>query len=408
MKKLSFLLLTGLVTGLASYAQNNFPSSGDAKINAVVPTGHGGGYNALWMPNGTALMPENGSAYALISLTTNILRTSSNGWSFIDPNLPAWRVGLGHGPLTDWFVVSRSNPTTFSEKTLFKINNAGNVGIGTSTPKSLLEIRKDVQSGQGPVLELTNGMGQSGASTEIFFSTYDRGTTAPTARIKAADNQAWGANLYFDTKGNDLNAPLYTRMFIDGASGNVGIGTTNTGSSKFTVAGSGVVQNLSNMSDQDLNVKLSSPGAADKYALIAPSMSTNLALGVGGVEKMRITSSGSVVIGATDPKSYKLAVAGSAVAEEVNVRLKSEWADYVFKPTYRLPSLTQVKSYIDENKHLPDMPSAKEVAKEGVNLGEMVKLQTQKIEELTLYLIQQQKEIQQLKKQMQKLPKKRK
>jgi hypothetical protein len=75
------------------------------------------------------------------------------------------------------------------------------------------------------------------------------------------------------------------------------------------------------------------------------------------------------------------------------VKPYGNWPDYVFNPQYNLPSLSEVKSYIDQNQHLPDMPSEQEVAREGVDLGEIVKLQTKKIEELTLYIIEKDKEV---------------
>lgn len=116
------------------------------------------------------------------------------------------------------------------------------------------------------------------------------------------------------------------------------------------------------------------------------------------VNPVQITdSNGNIGIGTVDPRGFKLAVKGNVHAEQVNVDLNN-WADYVFSPTYQLPSLSQTKSYIDHNHHLPDMPSAAEVKKNGVDLGEMVKLQTKKIEELTLYLIEKDKEINDLNK----------
>jgi hypothetical protein len=106
-------------------------------------------------------------------------------------------------------------------------------------------------------------------------------------------------------------------------------------------------------------------------------------------ERMRISPDGNVSIGATDPKGYKLAVAGKAVAEEITVKLQANWPDYVFEKSYALPTLEEVKSYIDQNKHLPEIPSAKEMETNGVNLGEMNMLLLRKIEELTLYIIEQ-------------------
>ena len=96
--------------------------------------------------------------------------------------------------------------------------------------------------------------------------------------------------------------------------------------------------------------------------------------------------------------TYRLSVKGKVRAEEVKVY--NTWADYVFSPAYELPTLKQVESYITQNGHLPNVPSAKEITEKGLPLGEMAKIQQEKIEELTLYLIQQNKEIEELKSQV--------
>ncbi|WP_407428896.1 hypothetical protein [Arcticibacter sp.] len=114
-------------------------------------------------------------------------------------------------------------------------------------------------------------------------------------------------------------------------------------------------------------------------------------------EKLRIKSNGDVGIGVSDPKGYKLAVAGSVIAESVTVKMQSVWPDYVFAPGYDLPSLGEVKGFIQQNKHLPGMPSAREVDDSGINLGEMNVKLLKKIEELTLYMINLKEENQALK-----------
>jgi len=125
------------------------------------------------------------------------------------------------------------------------------------------------------------------------------------------------------------------------------------------------------------------------------------------IEKLRIKSDGSVGIGTADTKGYKLAVAGTVVAEAVTVKLRSTWPDYVFNSDYALQPLSVLKTYINQFHHLPEFPSAKEVGEYGLNLSEINILLTKKVEELTLYLIekdekekQQQSEIDKLKAQV--------
>ncbi|MVT07831.1 hypothetical protein [Chitinophaga tropicalis] len=116
----------------------------------------------------------------------------------------------------------------------------------------------------------------------------------------------------------------------------------------------------------------------------------------------RNATNGSVAIGTTDPGEYKLAVKGSIGATKVKVTLTG-WADFVFEPAYKLPSLSELDTYIKANKHLPGVPSATEVEKNGIDLGEMNKVLLQKIEELTLHLIDMKKEIGELKQQNKRL-----
>jgi len=108
-------------------------------------------------------------------------------------------------------------------------------------------------------------------------------------------------------------------------------------------------------------------------------------------------NTGNVGIGTTNPGAYKLAVKGKIRAEEIKV--ETGWADYVFKKEYNLPSLEEVEEHIKEKGHLINIPSAKEVEENGIELGEMNKLLLEKIEELTLYVIELKKEVKELRNQ---------
>ncbi|RFM27666.1 hypothetical protein DXN05_13220 [Deminuibacter soli] len=117
-----------------------------------------------------------------------------------------------------------------------------------------------------------------------------------------------------------------------------------------------------------------------------------------------VYTNGAVAINTkTVPNGYKLAVKGKVIAESVKVKLASAgWPDYVFDSAYDLRTLVAVEQYIQQNKHLPDVPAASEIA-EGVDLGANQAVLLRKIEELTLYLIEMRKENELLKKRMEQL-----
>lgn len=127
-----------------------------------------------------------------------------------------------------------------------------------------------------------------------------------------------------------------------------------------------------------------------------PSLYVGPSSGVGTTGRVGIgTTNTPTTIGGENISAYRLFVKGGILTEEVRVR--TGWADYVFADDYKLPTLTEVGKFIDENGHLPNVPSAAQVEEEGIELGEITRIQQEKIEELTLYLIEMQKEIDVLK-----------
>lgn len=116
--------------------------------------------------------------------------------------------------------------------------------------------------------------------------------------------------------------------------------------------------------------------------------------------RMFIDKSGNVGIGTETPDA-RLAVNGLIHAKEVLVDLVG-WPDYVFENKYKLKTLEEVENFIEINGHLPSVPSAAEVEEYGVNLGEMNKILLEKVEELTLYMIQMDKELKSLREELKK------
>ena len=214
--------------------------------------------------------------------------------------------------------------------------------------------------------------------------------------------------------------------------GNVGIGTTSSGSKIHTLgANLGLttgdrvkhltLQNLcgaGNYSFIDVFAYRNAPGdnwytASSRIqqtidvtpmAFVEfnpPGLLFGMALGTANQSRFYINSAGQVGIGTTDFGSFKLTVEGKIGAREVRVTSASPWPDYVFNKKYELKNLYSLESYIRQNNHLPNIPSAQEVNDNGIELGKMNAKLLEKIEELTLYIIDLNKKIDNLEKQVQ-------
>ena len=123
---------------------------------------------------------------------------------------------------------------------------------------------------------------------------------------------------------------------------------------------------------------------------------------------IKILENGKVFIGnvTTTPGNYSLYVEKGILTEMVRVALKNsaQWADYVFHKDYKLKSLKEVEDFIQENNHLPNVPSSEEIVKDGgIDVSSMMAKQMEKIEELTLYIIEQNKKLEKLQAQVNKL-----
>lgn len=189
--------------------------------------------------------------------------------------------------------------------------------------------------------------------------------------------------------------------------GKIGIGTPTSRA--------GLEINRGNTNDLALMLSSSGPGwgsgvilentagAGSSYGMyVSPDGNLYLTNEKKQVANWVINQDGNFGIGTRnlDP-AFKLSVNGAVRAKEVKV--ESNWADFVFEPDYKLRSLEEVEAHIKAHGHLPEVPTAAVVKREGVDLGKTDALLLQKIEELTLYMIEMKKEIRQLKEENQQL-----
>jgi ribosomal protein L30E len=241
----------------------------------------------------------------------------------------------------------------------------GNVGIGTTTPSTPLHLAVP-----------------SAALTDIPMQKWDPAVSGYNL-VLSNYNGVHGVDYRFTQLANGSPIPVLTFQ-----GGNVGIGTVNP-DAKLALL-------MPSVSLTDVPMQKWDP-AVSGYNLVLSNYN-----GIHGID-YRFTQlangspipvltfqGGNVGIGTVNPDT-KLAVLGTIHASAIKVDLSVPQPDYVFDKDYDLASLKDVKTYIDQHHHLPEIPSAAEAARNGINLGEMNTKLLKKVEELTLYLIEKEK-----------------
>jgi hypothetical protein len=269
----------------------------------------------------------------------------------------------------------------------------------------------------------------AGKNTTSGNRTYASGFSAGSSNTTGNDNTFIGfdanptlGNLSFATAiGSHAEVSSSSSLVLGGTGAyqvSVGIGNTAP-SARFHVTAGGTTatgvrfQNLPNSTGTVFKLYVDANGNLMKSSTAGAREGSDLPDGFWSVtpdEHLINTNAGGIILGsgiASTPKGYKLYVAEGILTEKVKVAIQNtdDWSDKVFADTYRLRSLSEVEAFIKKNKHLPDVPSATEVVEKGVDVGKMDALLLQKIEELTLYMIELKKTNEQLRKELNELKK---
>jgi hypothetical protein len=412
------LLVLSLVSTLTAFSQTNtypFPASGNVGIGTSSPQyrldifGPAGDHPArVATPHGFL-----------------IFGPANDSWSHFQTDRPYFYFNKGM-----WVDSGRVGSydedlqlQTAGTTRIFVSNASGDVGIGTTNPQKALDVVGDARfSGQ-----ISTGGGSSnyygiGSISGSLLTANDRDIDRPNlgnnsvlrinhhTGISLSAHSHYGGIRFYNqgyhaNTSNPIDGQYGATMVMALNNGNVGIGTANPGGK------------LQIMSTDMGDTKTYSPANGfglilDQYYSGAPEQgasytrTADIVASTGDISSSQIRfltkpananpsvalligSSGNIGIGTSNP-THKLAVNGTVKAQEVIVETTG-WSDYVFADNYALQPLSEVEVHIKTNKHLPGIPSAAQIAEQGVSIGDMQARLLAKIEELTLHQIAQEK-----------------
>jgi hypothetical protein len=305
------------------------------------------------------------------STPVDMLTVSSNGRGITQQSTDgAVRLGFYTTPFSAYVQTNTSHPLNFATNgggTQMLLSTAGNLGIGNIDPVHKLDVTGRMRLRYGGVSAGIWLNKQDNSDEALFTGNYN---DTMYGIFNNANSQGW--QFFFDHKnarmGIDVSNPKVALSFPGIAGKKISLFPGNTGD-----VGMGVF--------------------ASEFRLHSDQASADITFGHdnytnGFTERMRVKGDGRVCIGTTSPATgYLLSVNGKVIAQEVRVQHKTNWPDYVFNKDYKRMSLGELETYVNVNKHLPGFEPAAVVEKEGADVGEIQRRLLEKVEELTLHLI---------------------
>jgi hypothetical protein len=337
---LIFTIAKGTIAQLTSYNANTIPIGGNYNVAF--------GFDVLSL---NTSFYNTGTGYQALALNNKGNNNSANGYRALYTNTSG-RYNTAIGSRALFSNTTGEYNSSYGSSSLF-LNSTGSSNTA-SGHSSLLFNNGNNNSGYGYQALFSNSTGNDNTAN---------GNSALFSNYTGNYNTGIGANSLFNTSAGKNNTALGDSAGYNSVgSGNIYLGKRagyyETGSNKLYL------------------------GNDSNKTILYGNMAT-----------------GQILLGNAQPSGYTfkgtrtLNVLGGVLSDSVRVAVSSGWADYIFADKYELQPLSEAESFIKTNKHLPNMPSAKEVEKEGIELGTMNAKLLEKVEQLTLYILQQQKQL---------------
>jgi len=290
-------------------------------------------------------------------------------------------LGVGSNALRS-FTTGNSNTAYGSNSLSSTTTGSLNLAMGSASLTNNISGNANIAIGHASLFTNSVGINNVGIGTDALFNANSNGNTA-VGKSTLVSLQSGINNVAIGLNAGRLVVTGSNNVFIGSNSG-----FNETGSDKLYISNSNTANPLIKGEFNNKNLKINT------------GSTTSSTVGFLAIGNFDAGFSMPGTLNATQ-NSYRLIVQDGIITEKVKVALKTtaDWADYVFEPEYlnKMMSLEQVEKFAKENKHLPNVPSAQQLKDNGMDVGETSKMFMEKIEELTLYMIELNKEVKALK-----------